>query len=484
MLKLILFLSTIALALGEAHAAPPFFSSDYGKYSILLRADGTVLTWGWGNTTYDAPTSHLRCGADYGGDLKISSRTKAAVRLPGKAVAVGSDSTALLSDGTVWTWRNIDYRLENGADLQLPSSPLQVPGLSGIKAISKIGQYAVHQNGTVSRWGWVSSMPYTCQASYSLSVPTSVENVSDVVAVADGHDHVVVLKTDGTVWTAGSNWYGQLGTGEATSVRREQLAQVPGLTGVVAVDASLVTSIALKADGTVWMWGGNGYGQLARTPVEPWYSNVPVQIPGLTDVKAVSAGTYHNVALKSDGTAWGWGGGNIYSGTYAPALCEEGASRCEQYYTTPIKLRQGNNVIAATAGEQSTILVKSDGTAVILGHLINAYFAPLTDGVMQYGLLADESGQGSANALQAPAKSTAERIMDWAEQKYPGYFSPAGSITQTDLGYAFRYFRSSNSYLGTKDGRVWYIAPGDNLAGIKDVGGENERLLEAQRDGY
>lgn len=482
MLKLTLFLFTFVSAFGEVQGATPYFSSDFNRQSILLRADGSLLTWGTGNNTYDAPTGYLHCGADYGGTLKTASGTKAAVRLPGKAVAIGSGSVALLSDGSVWTWRNIVYRLEGGGDLQFPSLPTQVPGLSGIKAISKSGLYAIHRNGTVSRWEWVSSKPYTCQATYSLSVPTVMENLSDVAMIADGQNHVVVLKTDGTVWTAGNNVSGQLGTGEATSVKRLQLAQVPGLAGVVAVDASLSTSIALKADGTVWMWGGNDYGQLARKMEAPWYSGTPIQIPGLADVKAVSAGTAHTVVLKSDGTAWGWGGVNILTANL-PALCEEGASRCETIYSTPIKLRHGNNVIAATAGQESTTLIKSDGTVVVLGELTNAYSTTLTDGVIRYGLLPDENGQ-EANALQAPAKSATERILDWAELKHPGYFSPAGSITQHDLGYTFRYFRDSNSYLGTKDGRVWYIAPGDSLLGIKDVGGENERLLEAQRDGY
>lgn len=218
MLKLVLFLSTIVLALGESQGATPFFSSDFAKYSILLRADGTVLTWGVGNSSYDALTAYLHCGADYGGNLKTSLMAKAAVRLPNKAVAVGSGSVALLSDGTVWTWRNIVYLLDGGNDLQFPSLPLQVPELSDIKAISKSGLYAIHRNGTVSRWEWVPSKPNTCQASYSLSVPALMENVSDVAAIADGQNHVIVLKTDGTVWTAGSNNQGQLGTGEATSV--------------------------------------------------------------------------------------------------------------------------------------------------------------------------------------------------------------------------------------------------------------------------
>ncbi|MCX7722385.1 MAG: RCC1 domain-containing protein [Verrucomicrobiae bacterium] len=51
----------------------------------------------------------------------------------------------------------------------------------------------------------------------------------------------------------------------------------------------------MKADGTVVAWGTNDWGQL----------NVP---GGLTGVRAVAAGWYHALALKSGGTVVAWAG--------------------------------------------------------------------------------------------------------------------------------------------------------------------------------
>src|SRR5579884_2980960 len=145
------------------------------------------------------------------------------------------------------------------------------------------------------------------------ATPLLVNGLSGVVAMAAGGQHSLALKSDGTVWAWGYNYYGQLGTGNTGSPSMSSPAQVSGLSGVIAIAAGQYHSLALKADGTVWAWGSNNDDQLGTTASGSCYtyssgpcSATPVQVP-ITNVVAIAAGQYHNLALRSDGTVWAWG---------------------------------------------------------------------------------------------------------------------------------------------------------------------------------
>lgn len=183
-----------------------------------------------------------------------------------------------------------------------------------------------------------------------------------------GLSHTVYVDETGTLWAWGSNQASQLGTEtQETSTDLEgnpiPYASQPlaVMEGVVSASAGADFTVALKADGTLWTWGGNDEGQLGTGTTEG--STTPVQV--LDQVTAVVAGDYHVVALRIDGTLWTWGDnlyGQLGDGTYT--------SR-----STPAQVMEGVTTVAAGVG--ATAAIRTDSTLWTWGDNL---FGQLGDG--------------------------------------------------------------------------------------------------------
>lgn len=171
-----------------------------------------------------------------------------------------------------------------------------------------------------------------------------------VPAIAAGDFHTIALKSDGTLWSWGNNWKGQLGDGTITG--RYAPAQIGTTTNWSAVAAGYLYTIALKSDGTLWAWGDNSHGQLGIGSIDADAHSTPVQIGIDTNWKAVTTGGYHAIALKNDGTLWAWG--NNYSGQLGNGLTTS--------IKTPVQIGADTNWAAVEAGFSYTIALKNDGT--------------------------------------------------------------------------------------------------------------------------
>jgi alpha-tubulin suppressor-like RCC1 family protein len=132
---------------------------------------------------------------------------------------------------------------------------------------------------------------------------------SGVVQVAAGNLASLAVTSDGTVWAWGTNPYGQFGNGTTSETPVTVPVRVPGLTGVVAVSVGYLHCLALRSDGTVWAWGTNLSGQVGDGGLAD--ALTPVQVTGLTGVTKIAAGGFFNLALRSDGTVWAWGDDSV-----------------------------------------------------------------------------------------------------------------------------------------------------------------------------
>jgi alpha-tubulin suppressor-like RCC1 family protein len=83
---------------------------------------------------------------------------------------------------------------------------------------------------------------------------------------------------------------------------------------------------ALTTQGKVWCWGNNEEGQLGYNPelVMAGSNYPPYEIPTLSDVIAIDAGTNHTCALRGDGILWCWGENSVdQGGVSAPGIGNE-----------------------------------------------------------------------------------------------------------------------------------------------------------------
>ena len=168
--------------------------------------------------------------------------------------------------------------------------------------------------------------------------------------VASGANHTAAIKTDGTLWTWGINYGGQLGDNTSGITRSTPVTTFAGGNNWKQVSCGLFYTSAIKTDGTLWTWGDGASGSLG---IDTTFSSklTPVTtFAGGTNWKQVSCGFYHISAIKTDGTLWAWGnnynaqlGGNISGASiYTPVTTFAGGTNwkqvaCGGYHTSAIK---------------------------------------------------------------------------------------------------------------------------------------------------
>jgi hypothetical protein len=245
------------------------------EFTLALRFDGTVLTWG---------------GGDDWTPREIPGLTGVV------AVAAGqADGLALRSDGTVWWWRQGE-------------TPRPVRTLRHVAAVAAGGAHflALTFSGEVYAWGANTYGQLGDGTREDAPAPVRVPGLRDIVAVAAGYSHSLAVTRAGEVYAWGTNTYGQLGDG--TREDRAVPTEAKGLTKVSQVAAGIESSMAVTRDGKLYTWGYGEYGQLGQG-LDQIAQTAPKQVEVSGDFTPVlaAAGPHHAFCVTASGALYAWG---------------------------------------------------------------------------------------------------------------------------------------------------------------------------------
>lgn len=186
-----------------------------------------------------------------------------------------------------------------------------------------------------------SQLPLMGSNSGSSGKQYAVEKPDSDARISAGYNHAVGVSTDGNVYAWGRNDSGQLGNN--SKVNSDMPVQVLGVSNMKAVRTGYAHSLALNENGVVYAWGANNVGQLGLGRVTGPQGR-PIQVPGITDVTSLAAGHSHSVALVRNGTVWGWGS----LPTSSSAI--------------PVQIPGLSNVKSVVAGGSHALALLKDGT--------------------------------------------------------------------------------------------------------------------------
>lgn len=296
-------------------------TSNIGGVGLGLKTDGT--TWAWGGNL----------GGNLG-DLSVTNRFSP-VSVVGnhgfsQVYAFGGQSAGLKADGSLWMWGNNgpsdDGSLGNNTVVSR-SSPTSVVGAhSFIQVAMQFGTgangasaIALKSNGSAWTWGFNATGTIGDNTVTNRSSPVSVIGAHSFTQIASTLTTVHGLKADGTVWS----WGGEAGSAFALgdnqiAAARSSPVSVVGAHAFTSIFGNHVSSsiLALKADGSVWGWGNSGI-QIGVNDQNARSS--PSSAAGNHSFLTLLVGQTHSIGIKADGSVWAWGvnGGVFGDGTTA-----------------------------------------------------------------------------------------------------------------------------------------------------------------------
>ena len=364
--------------------------ASHNDHTLALQPDGSLWAWGEG--------SNGRLGNNASGYSRRSSPIQVGLLSTWSQIAAGEGhSAAIKTDGTMWLWGSAVYGGLGNSSLADKSSPVQIGALTTWSKItcSDFGTMAIKTDGTLWAWGENGQGLIGDETTERRSSPVQVGALTTWTSIDNGGYHALALQTDGSMWTWGRADGGVLANNTGFPNHRSSPAQIGSLTTWSKIATGYQNSMAIKTDGTLWIWGAGAAGRLGINDVNPKSS--PVQVGALTNWSQIAGGGQQIIATKNDGTLWTWGRngeGGLGDNTVV-------------YRSSPVQVGSLTTWSKVAAGTNHTLAIETDGSLYSWGE-------------NDVGQLGDSTVANKSSPVQVGAQ-----VYGWSLVSRGGYVSAA-----------------------------------------------------------
>ena len=204
---------------------------------------------------------------------------------------------------------------------------------------------AIRSDGTLWSWGNNDHIKLGWNNATPSSSPGRIGNSTNWISVSAGRMHSAAINSAGKLFTFGNNTFGECGNGNSGNNYQSASIQQIGTDNWSAVSCGSYYTLLIKSDGTLWSTGDSSNGKCGRGTL---FSNSPAQIGTDNNWKQVSANSTYSLGLKTDGTLWFWGNGRQGNGLGTTTN------------NTPVQV--GTDTNWDKIATRGTFAIKTDGT--------------------------------------------------------------------------------------------------------------------------
>lgn len=322
-----------------------------GRHSVAIKTDGTL--WGWGNGS-NGQLGTTDCTDKSTPVQEFSGSTN------WRQVSAGEYHTAAIkTDGSLWCWGSNQEGQLGTNNIRLQSTPTTTfAGGNDWKQVSCGGRNtaAIKTDGSLWVWGWATN------GSLGNNISSSTSNRSAPITtfaggtnwkqVSVGYQFMAATKTDGSLWVWGNNTTNSILGNSGIGDRATPITTAAGGNDWRQVFCGRTNVAAIKVDGSLWIWGAAGLGQMGNNKSSPPSVSTPITtFAGGNDWKQVGVSNGTVAAIKTDGSIWTWGAGG--SGQIGNGIASN--------RLTPVTTFTGGNNWKQTSGGGNVILAITSG---------------------------------------------------------------------------------------------------------------------------